>query len=141
PLPRRTATMEEAQRAPSSPVWIPSPLAVGWQRRTVHMPAEERPPTPEAVSIHYSRDDASHQFSIHETNAAERDPWEGYWEPEPREWNGEEMLVATEPQARVRLERNGTQIVIQSEDLELEWLLGLVDLLVPAPDEPPPLAT
>jgi outer membrane lipoprotein-sorting protein len=131
-------TLVEAQRAASFTVWIPRPLDAGWQLRAIYMPAEERPPTPEGVSIHYFRDDASHQFSLHEVAARERDEFAGAWDE--LEHEGEQLLVAETPQARVRVEREGTQITIHSQDLEVERLLELVDLLVPAPDEPPPLS-
>jgi hypothetical protein len=134
----RDITIEEAQREASFTVWIPRELDAGWEMLVHYMPGDERPAMPEAVTIHYSRHDATHQFSLHLTATSERDEWGGRWEPLER--NGEELLVASEPQARVRLEREGTQITISSQDLELEWLLDLVALLVPAPDEPPPLS-
>jgi len=134
----RDCSIEEAQREASFTVWIPGRLDPGWEMRVHYLPGEERPPSPESVSVHYWRQDASHQFALHETAAGEQDPWAGDWEPSER--NVEELLVATHPQARVRVERDGTQVIIHSETLDLERLLELVDILVPAPSEPPPLA-
>jgi len=38
------------------------------------------------------------------------------------------------------VERDGTQITIHSPNMELEQLLALVDMLVPARTDPPPLS-
>ena len=130
-------SIEEVQRRTSFLVWIPRELDPGWDMRAHYISGDDRPRMPEAVHIHYSRRNASHQFAIHETAVGERDEWGGW---ETRERDGEQLLVASEPQAQVRLERDGTQITIHSQRLELERLLELVDLLVPAPDEPPPLS-
>jgi hypothetical protein len=134
----RVVSIDEAQREASFTVWIPRGLDPGWQLRAHLMPADDRPSTPEAVFIHYFRDDASHQFSINERAAGEQDEFAGDWEELER--SGERLLVASEPQTRARVEREGTEITIHSQDLELERLFELVDLLVPASSEPPPLA-
>jgi hypothetical protein len=97
------------------------------------------------VLVHYRWRDASQQFSIGETAAGAPDEYAGDWKALER--GGEQLLVwepehergRFRPPSRVRVERDGTQVTIQSQDLELERLLELVDLLVPAPTEPPPL--
>lgn len=103
-----------------------------------HSRARDWPPMPESVSILYQRRDASSSFSIHEMAAADRDHFGTRGEPLER--NGETLLVWEPDQTvQVQLERDGTAVLLQSSDLGRDGLLELVDALVPAPSEPPPL--
>jgi outer membrane lipoprotein-sorting protein len=137
--------IEEAVALAPFPVFVPSTIGPGW-RMTVHFFAgEERPASPASVMIHYSRSGASHQLNITQTAVDARDPYEGFgWDDLDR--RGERWRTSTAEQdiggmpARVQLERDGTRIMISSSDLDLEKLIQLADMLVPAPAEPPSLA-
>jgi len=136
--------IEEAVALAPFPVFVPSTIGPGW-RMTVHFFAgEERPVSPASVMIDYARNGASHQLNITQTAVDARDPYEGFgWDDLDR--RGERWRTSTEEQdiggmpARVQLERGGTRIMIGSSDLDLDKLIDLADMLVPAPTEPPSL--
>jgi hypothetical protein len=140
----RRLTIEEAVAVAPFTVFVPRAIGPGW-RITVHFfPGEERPASPASVAIHYWRDDASHQLNMTQTALEARDPFAGFeWEDVDRgggrlrtwtaEGDGDAMAV------RVQLERDGTRITINSNDLELDRLIELAEMLVPAPAEPPSL--
>jgi outer membrane lipoprotein-sorting protein len=140
----RRLTIEEAVALAPFTVFVPRAIGPGW-RLTVHFfPGEERPASPASVAIHYWRDDASHQLNMTQTALEARDPFAGFeWEDVDRggarlrtwtaERDGDAMAV------RVQFERGGTRITISSNDLDLDRLIELADMLVPAPAEPPSL--
>jgi len=140
----RRLTIEEAVAAAPFTVFAPRGIGSGW-RMTVHFfPGEERPASPASVAIHYWRDDASHQLNITQMALEARDPFEGFhWEyldrggERWRTWTAERDGDAMA--ARVQLERDGTRITITSNDLDLDRLIKLADMLVPAPAQPPSL--
>jgi len=139
-LPKQVS-IEEAQGQAPFTVWIPRKLDPDWEMHVYWMAPKERPATPAGVSIHYVRQNVSHQFSLHENAVGEQDDFTATWEP--RERGDEQILVWHDARGRetgVRVERDGTQITIHSQNMELEQLLALVDLLVPAPTDPPQLA-
>jgi outer membrane lipoprotein-sorting protein len=135
-------TIEEAVVAAPFQMFVPRVIGPGW-RMTVHFFAgEERPASPPTVTMHYSRDDASHQLNITQTAIDARDPFDGFdWDEFDR---GNERWRTWKPvrdsdtmPRRVQVEREGTRITIASSDLDLDRLIDLADMLVPAPTEPP----
>jgi outer membrane lipoprotein-sorting protein len=140
----RRLTIEEAVAVAPFTVFVPRAIGPGW-RMTVHFfPGEERPASPASVAIQYSRDDASHQLNITQTAVEARDPFDGFrWEYLDR--GGERLRTWTSERdgdamaVRAQLERDGTRIMISSNDLELDRLIELAEMLVPAPAEPPSL--
>ncbi len=142
----RALAIEEAQREAPFTVWIPSKLDAGWQMRVHYLPRRERPPVPASVSIHYYRPGATHQFTLHETAVGEgEDPFGADWRPLER--HGEKLRVWEPEEGRgqmpsqVQVERDGTHVTFHSSDLSLDAMLELVDVLVVAPSEPPPLTS
>jgi outer membrane lipoprotein-sorting protein len=140
----RRLTIEEAVAAAPFTVFVPRAIGPGWRMTAHFFPGEERPASPPSVAIHYWRDDASHQLNMTQTALEARDPFAGFdWEYVDRggerlrtwtaEGDGDAMAV------RVQLERDGTRITINSNDLELDRLIELAEMLVPAPAEPPSL--
>jgi len=130
--------IHEAQMLAPFTILIADRIEGGWEMTVHHSRARDWPPMPESVSILYQRRDASSSFSIHEMAAADRDHFGTRGEPLER--NGETLLVWEPDQTvQVQLERDGTAVLLQSSDLGRDGLLELVDALVPAPSEPPPL--
>jgi hypothetical protein len=140
----RRLTIEEAVAVAPFTVFVPRAIGPRWQM-TVHFgPGDDRPASPASVAIHYWRADASHQLNITQTAREARDPYEGFdWDDFVRNGNRLRTWKAErdggEMPARVQLERDGTRITITSNDLELDRLIELADMLVPAPAEPPSL--
>jgi outer membrane lipoprotein-sorting protein len=136
-------TIEEAVAAAPFRVFVPRVIGPGW-RMTVHFFAgEERPAAPPAVTIHYARDDASHQLNVTQTAIDARDPFDGDWDEFDRggvrwrTWKPARDHDTMSP--RVQVEREGTRITMTSSDLDFDRLIELAEILVPAPTEPPPL--
>jgi outer membrane lipoprotein-sorting protein len=140
----RRLTIEEAVALAPFPVFLPQSLGPGWQMTVHFFPGEDRPRSAASVAIHYWRADASHQLNMTQMALEARDPYEGFdWKESVR--NGDRWRTWTADRdgdampARVQLEREGTRITITSNDLEIERLIELAGMLVPAPAEPPSL--
>jgi len=108
----------------------------------------ERPPAAAHVFLHHRARDGTHGFTITESPAGRALDPEAYGPARPDPWQevvrGERMLQIREPaehwhQAQVRLEIDGTQILIGSNDLEADSLADVAAGLVRAPSAPPDL--
>ena len=144
-------SVEEAAARASFPLWIPSrlpPLAdrhllgQAWEIHVHYQRARERPPMPEFVSLTYWHESGK-SLALHEqASGGPRDalaPWE------PVELEGRRYLV-WEPEGsklpvpiQIRVEREGTEVQVSSQELGRAELLEVARSLVRAPTESPPL--
>ena len=130
-------------------VWIPARLPRDWTLTATFAPAHERYASPAQVFLGYTSQDATHALRISELPANHVGELEehdfaraGPWLPQER---GGRALETREPQegwqpAQVRLELEGTRILLESPNLDVGWLADVAVGLVRAPSEPPPLA-
>lgn len=144
-------SVEEAAARASFPVWIPSRLpplsdrhrlGQAWDVDVHYEEGAERPRMPESVSLFYSHERGS-SLTLNEgvarTPLEARPPWE------PVELEGRLYLVWEPEQSRlpvpiqIRLELEGTEIHLSSQELGREELLEVARSLVRAPGEPPSL--
>ena len=142
-------TLEEVAERASFTVFAPTGLALGWRLWAMYVPRSDRPPVAEAVHLHLHRHDAAHAVSITERTAAAGDPAAlsahvpaDQWET--RRVDGLEARVYAGERGRggipgplVVLEREGTQIEISGQGMEIEALLELAGSLEPAPTDRP----
>lgn len=128
------------------PVWMPARLPRGWELGATFAPASERLGTAPAVYLHYAAPDASHQLAIHLSPADHPGEHPEYDHADPAPWieqerDGRRMQVREPAEdwqpAQVRLELDGTRILIHSRDLDASWLADLAGGLVRAPTSPP----
>jgi outer membrane lipoprotein-sorting protein len=144
----RDLTIEQAVgRAPFT-VWIPAVLPAGWETEVAFAAENDRPPMAPAVHLHYRARNGTHSVHVAELpadRAGEHDEYEpagaGPWQPVER--NGRVMEIRDPAEswqpAQLRVELDGTRIVMHSNDLAAGALADLAADLVPAPSEPPEL--
>ena len=134
-------TVEQAAARASFPVFIPDPVWPGAPAMVVYSKPQQQPPSPESVHIHYSHHETKRQFSLDEkpTGTPEAVP-AGF---QPVDLDGVQAWVWAPANqrrfmpVRVRLERDGTQVELSSQELGRDELLDIARRLVPASAEPP----
>jgi outer membrane lipoprotein-sorting protein len=131
--PQERLTIEDAVARASFGVWIPPELPGDWRLQALCPPPGGR--RPETLTLVYTRADATHHLVVQESGEPLR--WSAHAEPEFVERGDRQLRVIRReerhPTALVFDDRDGTQIALQSIDLELELLLDLAVSLVPAP--------
>jgi outer membrane lipoprotein-sorting protein len=145
---RHDLTIEQAvARAPFT-VWIAERVPAGWAAQIGFAAEQDRPPLAPEVHLHYRAPDGMRGFSIAESPAnhpgehdeyehAAANPWRSI-DRDQRRMQVREPAESWQP-AQVRLELDGTRILINSTDLDADALLDVAGGLVRAPAEPPEL--
>jgi hypothetical protein len=145
---QRDLTIEQAvERAPFT-VWIPSVLPPDWEAEILFAAENDRPPIAPTVHLHYRTRNGTHSVQVAELAADRTGDYEEYepsragpWQPVER--NGRAMEVREPAEswqpAQLRMELDGTRILMHSHDLAAGVLADLAADLVPAPSEPPQL--
>ena len=148
PAIRRDLTIEQAVALAPFTVWIPARVPAGWEPDISVAAEQDRPPAPPHIFLHYRARDATHGLSITESPAhGPRDdeaegpggPWRAI-ERNHRPMEIREPAESWQP-AQVRMELDGTRILIHSGDLGADALADLAGGLVRAPSEPPERGT
>jgi hypothetical protein len=143
---RHDLTIEQAVALAPFTVWIPARLPAGWETMIRFAAEQDRPPMAPHVYLHYRACDGTHQVSIAESPAdrptddeaeGPGGPWQAI-ERNDRPMQIREPAERRQP-AQVRVDLDGTRILIHSTDLGAEALADLAADLVPAPSEPPDL--
>jgi outer membrane lipoprotein-sorting protein len=147
---QRGLTIEQAvARAPFS-LWIPARLPAGWETEIAFAAENDRPPMAPHVHLSYRAPDGTHTVSIAESPADHPGEHSDYEHARPNPWqqterDGRQMQIRepaeTWQAAQVRLELDGTRILMHSGDLDAGWLADLACGLVRAPAEPPRLGS
>jgi hypothetical protein len=130
--PQERLTFEQAVERASFGVWNPPELPGEWRLQALYTPPGG--PRPETLTLVYTRADGTHHFVVQESGEPLR--WSAHAEPELVE-RGDRRFRVVRPTERhstalVLDERDGTQIALQSSDLDPELLLDLAVSLVPA---------
>jgi outer membrane lipoprotein-sorting protein len=131
-------TLEEAAQASPFPVFFIPELPEGdWRLRVNYTAARRRPPVPVNVWLIYHRADGRCAISLAQRAAGEGGfGWPGFVQPElgEIERNGVRYTVCRADPERgsqnaVALEREGTAIQLQSQELGIETLIALAGSL------------
>jgi hypothetical protein len=144
PAVRRDLTIEQAVALAPFAVWIPGRMPAGWEADISFAAEQDRPPAPPHVFLHYRARDATHGLSITESPAHgprndEAEGPGGRWRASERNHRPMEIREPAESwqPAQVRMELDGTRLLIHSSDLTAEALADVAGELVRAPSEPP----
>jgi outer membrane lipoprotein-sorting protein len=140
---RHGLTIEQAVALAPFTVWIPARLPAGWESEIGFAGEEERPQMAPHVYLHYRAADGTHALRISESpadhpNDEEAEGPGGSWqeiERNHRRMQTREPAESWQP-AQLRMELEGTRILISSTDLGVDALAELAVGLVPAPPEP-----
>jgi outer membrane lipoprotein-sorting protein len=145
---RHDLTIEQAvERAPFT-LWIPAALPADWETEIVFAAENDRPPMPPLVHLFYRSRNGMHSVNVTELpadRAGEHDEYEpsraGPWQPVEHDGRAMEIRDPAESwqPAQLRVELDGTRILMHSNDLAATALADLAAGLVPAPSEPPEL--
>jgi hypothetical protein len=135
--------LSEAVERASFEVFAVRKLPQGeWRIRVLYAAPTRRPPMPESVHINYMREDAQNDLAITETAVDAPADWPEVLLDEAeaeavirdgvsyRVHSGEGRAFGLP--ARVQFERDGTRIVMTSQALDVDALLGLAAELVEA---------
>lgn len=126
----------EAQRRAPFTVLMPARVPAGWQASCEYFEPGRRPATPARVQLSYRSDSAHESLTISQRSAGDADPYpdtEG-WQQFDRE--GTSLEVRTEARrSELRLEREGTAVLMISGNLSTEQLADLALGLVEAPEQ------
>ncbi|HEX4670738.1 MAG TPA: hypothetical protein VH279_00650 [Solirubrobacteraceae bacterium] len=142
-------TIEQAVARASFTVWIPSRLPAGWETEIFFVAENDRPPAAPHVHLQYRAEDGTHAISIAESPAAHPGEHADYEHARPNPWqdiehDGRAMQIREPAEnwqpATVRMQLDGTRILIHSTDLTASALADLAAGLLPAPTKPPDLA-
>jgi outer membrane lipoprotein-sorting protein len=149
PAAEHDVTIEDAAARASFPVWIPAELPraerrgrfrSAWDVDVLYQPGSEKPQMPEMVMIHYHHDNLG-SIGVNERKSEGELVAKASWEPV--EVAGERILVWEPPRrtipvpTHVRLQREGTDVEINSAELDRDQLIAVARSLVRAPTAPP----
>jgi outer membrane lipoprotein-sorting protein len=143
---RHDLTIEQAVALAPFTVWIPARLPADWETQIGFAAEQDRPPMAPQVHLHYRAPDRTHGLSVAESPAdhpgdhsehARANPWRTI-DRNQRRMQVREPTESWQP-AQVRLELDGTRILIHSTDLDADALADVAAELVRAPSEPPKL--
>ena len=145
---RTRLTIEQAVALAPFTVWIPARVPADWEVEIGFAEASDRPPIAPHVHLHYRAADGTHGVSIAESPAGHPGEHDEYDHARPGPWRAVEReqrrMQVREPAenwqpAQVRMELDGTRILMHSRDLGADALADLAAGLVPAPSVPPRL--
>lgn len=145
---RRELTIEQAVALAPFTVWIPARLPGGWTSEIAFADANDRPPIAPSVHIDFRARDGMHGVHVVELGAdraGDNDEYEparaAPWEEIERDGRTMEIRDGAESwqPAQLRVELDGTRILMHSNDIAADSLADLACDLVPAPSEPPEL--
>ena len=143
---RRDLTIEQAVALAPFPVWIPSRVPARWELEVGFAAEQDRPAAAPCVFLHYRARDATHGLHITESPAdrpadVEAEGPGGPWRAAERGAPPMELRVPAErwQPAQLRLELDGTRVLMSSSDLGTDALADLAAALVRAPSAPPEL--
>jgi outer membrane lipoprotein-sorting protein len=143
---RHNLTIEQAVEQAAFTIWIPAVLPAQWDTEIVFAAENDRPPMPPLVHLFYRARDGTHSVNVTELpadRAGEHEEYEparaGAWQPVERDGRRMEIRDPVESwqPAQLRIELDGTRILMHSNDLAAAALADLAADLVPAPAEPP----
>jgi hypothetical protein len=143
---RRDLTIEQAVALAPFTVWIPARLRADWQTQIGFAAEQDRPSMAPQVHLHYRAPDGTHGLSVAESPAGHPGEHSDYEHAQPNRWRtidrNQRRMQVREPAeswqpAQVRLELDGTRILIHSTDLGADALADVAVGLVRAPSEPP----
>jgi len=133
-------TLEEAAGRASFRLFVPDAVSPSAHAMVMYSKTQEQPPSPERVHIHYSDVETERQFSLEEQPAGTHEARPAGFEPVDLEgvqaWVWAPAKRRRFMPVRVRLEREGTQIELSSQDLGRDELVDIARRLVPAPKPP-----
>lgn len=144
----RSLTIERVAALAPFTVWVPARLPPRWEIEAAFAAASERHGLAPSVYLHCAAANASHRVTLQQSptrHPGEQPDYEhahpGPWRVEPRAGRRIEVREPVEhwQPTQVRLELEGTRILIHSHDLDAKWLTELAATLVPAPTSPPDL--
>jgi hypothetical protein len=135
--PEQVSVIEAQQLAPFT-VLIPDRVPANWHPHCIYVPASERPPRPEQVSLDYRSDDGHQSVSIIEMAAADRPAHYDQliagdgWQDVPHDGIVVRVTKAGS-QTQAHAERDGTFVFLMSENLGRDELARVAARLKPAP--------
>ncbi len=133
--PEHVPITEAQQRAPFT-VLTPARVPAGWHASCVYFGPSQRPAAAARVQLSYRSDSAHENVAISQRSLADPDSFadtEG-WQKVDRE--GMSLDVRHEGhQSELRLEREGTAVLMTSSTLSTDQLADLAVSLVPAPEQ------
>jgi hypothetical protein len=136
-------TLDQAVQTASFALFVPARPGPGWELAHVtYFEESERTVMAESVFLSYSHETGTRQFQLVETT--EPHPWLVSDELKTVERDGYVMKTLDPSEAdfpmprHVLVERDGTHVNLNSQDLSLDELIELAATLVPVTDSPPP---
>jgi hypothetical protein len=131
------ASIPEAQAAAPFTVLVPERVPSTWSVHCTYSGPSERPPAPASVSIRYRSD------SGHESLSLLLQPvGEARWPGDTARWEQAQAGPYTVrvwgrgeggPQSQLRLDHEGTSVLMLSDTLSRDQLVAIAAMLVPAP--------
>jgi len=131
PRPEHVTLERAAELAPFT-VLAPAEVPSDWQLHVLYLPAEERPPQPPSVTLHYHSRDAGQQLNVAETaaGAEDRHAWLTWEEAGGVRVAGPAEPYGLEP-GYAQVEREGTRATLSSAELPRERIAALARSLRP----------
>ena len=129
--PEHVTLARAAELAPFT-VLAPAEVPDGWRVHAIFLDAQDRPPQPPSVDLHYHSPDAGVQLHVRQTAAdtADRHEWLAWEETDGVLVAGPSEPSGLEP-GYARIERDGTRATLSSAELPRERLLALARSLAP----------
>lgn len=138
PRPQRITVTEAQQRAPFI-VLMPDRVPTGWRMHCMFIEASQRPPSPAQVSLSYRSEHGHQSTSISQMAVVDRASHYGNmindenWQEVDRDGTSVRVAPAEWPQAQAHLERDGTFVILTSDNLTTDQLATIAAGLKPAP--------
>ena len=132
----RHISVSEAQAAAPFTLLIPERVPSSWTMECTYVGASDRPPSPPSVNIRYRSNSGHEGVNLHERGAGDDVGHEGEgWEQARAGEYSVEVLARGErsPESQLRLQHEGTSVLMTSDTLSGEQLIGLAATLTPAP--------
>lgn len=132
-------TLTEAQQRAPFTVLMPDRVPAGWRMHCMFIEASQRPPSPAHVSLSYRSEDGHQSTSISQMAAADRASHYGdmvndeNWQEVVRDGTSVRLSPAEWPQVQAHLERDGTFVILASDNLTGDQLVTIAASLRPAP--------
>ncbi len=145
---QRDLTIEQAVALAEFTVWIPSQLPPGWDTQIAFAAENDRPPIAPSVHLDYRARDGMHSIHVVQLAADRAGDYDEYdpggagpWLQFERDGRTIEIRDPAESwqPAQLRVELDGTRILMHSNELAADSLADLASDLVPAASEPPGL--
>ena len=132
-------TLPEAQQRAPFTVFMPDRVPEGWQLRCMFIAVSTRPPSPAQVSLSYRSMDGHQSILISQVAAADRGSHfaslinDENWEVVVSGATSIRVSPAEWPKAQVNLERDGTLVILTSDNLTRDQLAAIAAGLRSAP--------